>query len=194
MPTAMSRQYKDDPAPWQVLEREYVIREAPYFTLRRDHLRLPGGAEIPRYWITEFPSWVNVVAITRAQEVVLIRQYRPGLADVHFELPAGFVDAADKDDFERAARRELLEETGYGGGRWQKLCHLAPNPAMQNNFSHSFVARDVEAIALPNPEATEDLRVHLVPQHAVLSLIDSGQVAQALHAAPLLRYLLGENR
>ncbi|MDZ4695484.1 MAG: NUDIX hydrolase [Deltaproteobacteria bacterium] len=190
----MSRRYNDDPAPWQTLAREYVIRDAPYFTLRRDHLRLPGGAEIPRYWITEFPPWVNVVAITRQQEVVLIRQYRPGLAGVHFELPAGFVDAADKDDFEQAARRELLEETGFGGGSWQPLCQLAPNPAMQNNFSHSFVARDVEIIANPNPEATEDLRVHLIPNHAVLELIDSGQVAQALHAAPLLRYLLGQVR
>jgi len=184
--------YKDDPAPWQLVEREYVIQEAPYFTLRRDHLKLPGGAEIPRYWITEFPPWVNVVAITRQQEVVLLRQYRPGLGAVHFELPAGFVEESERNDLEKAARRELLEETGFGGGRWQPLCHFAPNPAMQTNFSHSFVARDVERIAEPSPEATEDLRLHLIPRHELLALLDSGQIAQALHAAPLLRYLMAE--
>lgn len=72
------------------------------------------------------------------------------------------------------------------------LCQFAPNPAMQTNYSHSFIARDIERIAEPEPEATEDLRLHLVPRQQLLTLLDSGQIAQALHAAPLLRYLTGE--
>jgi len=80
------RTFPDDPRPWRVLSREYLHRK-PWLTLRQDHVRLPGGNEIGEYWVSEYPDWVNVVAITRQDEIVLIRQYRHGIEGVHFELP-----------------------------------------------------------------------------------------------------------
>jgi 8-oxo-dGDP phosphatase len=157
--------------------------------LRQDHLRLPGGGEIPEYYVSEYPPWANVVAVTALDELVMVRQYRPGIADVHFELPAGVVDAADADP-ESAARRELLEETGYGGGTWSQLASLSANPALQTNLTFTFLAEGVTPLAQALPEATEDLRVHLVPLDEALRIIDDGDMVQALHAAPLLRYLL----
>src|SRR4028118_1264956 len=85
----MSRVFPNDPQPWQVLSRTYLFKRPPWLTLRQDHVRLPSGQEIPEYWISEYPPWVNVVAVTSDQKLVLIRQYRPGIAAVHFELPAG---------------------------------------------------------------------------------------------------------
>jgi 8-oxo-dGTP pyrophosphatase MutT (NUDIX family) len=157
--------------------------------LRQDHWQLPGGREIPQYWVSEYPPWANVVAVTADDRMVLVRQYRPGIADVHFELPAGVVDESDR-DLESAARRELLEETGYGGGRWSLLSTLSANPALTNNLTSTFLAEDVTRLAEPRPEATEDLRVHLVPVAELTALIDNGDFVQALHVAPLLRYLL----
>jgi len=186
----MSRRRPDDPAPWRTLKSAYQIEQAPYMTLRQDHLQLPNGSEIERYWVQEFPPWVSVVAVTDAQHIVLIRQYRPGLAQVHFEIPAGYVDAQDGDDLQGAARRELLEETGYGGGTWTKLCALAPNAATQDNLSHTYLAKGVTRIASPQTEHTEDIRTHLVPRDEIKALIDNGDIVQALHVAPLLRYLL----
>jgi 8-oxo-dGTP pyrophosphatase MutT (NUDIX family) len=185
------RTFPDDPAPWTLIERRYLFRKPPWLTLRQDHLRLPTGREIPEYWITEYPPWVNVVAVTTQDEIVLIRQYRPGLGAVHFEIPAGVVDGADA-DLEAAARRELAEETGYGGGRWSPLCTLSANPALQTNLTHAFLAEGVEPIGdgAPAPDATEDLRVHLVPARELARIIDDGEMIQALHAAPLLRFLL----
>jgi 8-oxo-dGTP pyrophosphatase MutT (NUDIX family) len=185
----VSRRYPDDPSPWTLIERSYLFRRPPWLTLRQDHLRLPNGREIPEYWVSEYPPWVNVVAVTPADCVVLVRQYRPGLQAVHFEIPAGVVDATDATP-EAAARRELLEETGYAGGRWSRLLTLSANPALQSNLTHSFLAEEVEAVAAPAHEATEDLRVHVVPLGDLPRLIDAGEIAQALHAAPLLRYLL----
>lgn len=192
-PRPVSRQYPDDPSPWALVGRSYIFERPPWLTLRQDHLRLPNGREIREYWISEFPPWVNVVAVTPKEQVVLIRQYRPGLGAVHFEIPAGVVDEADASPAVAAAR-ELLEETGYGGGRWSALMTLSANPALQNNLTYSFLAEGVELVAAPMQEGTEDLRVHLVPLADVMRLIDAGEIVQALHAAPLLRYVLSTTR
>jgi 8-oxo-dGDP phosphatase len=183
------RRFPTDPAPWSLVSRSYLFRKPPWLVLREDHLRLPSGREIPQYWISEFPPWANVVAVTPNDEVVMIRQYRPGIADVHYEIPAGVVDPADP-DFEAAARRELLEETGYAGGEWSLLTTLSANPALTTNLTYTFLAEGVTQVGHAAPEATEDLRVHLVPVAEVPELIDAAEMVQALHVAPLLRYLL----
>src|SRR6185312_15855727 len=71
-------QFPDDPGLWKVLTREYVARE-PWYTVRVDRVQLPSGTIIPKYWISEYPPWVNVVAVTADERVVLIRQYRHGI-------------------------------------------------------------------------------------------------------------------
>lgn len=180
--------YFDDPQPWHVLSSQYLSRKE-WFTVRVEHVRMPTGAEIAEYWVSEFRPWVNVVAVNAADELVLIRQYRHGLGAVHFELPAGTTDPEDG-DLESAARRELAEETGFGGGRWSLLTRLSANPALQNNLTYTFLAEGVEEIGRPRPESSEDLRVHLVPVAEVMNLMDTGGFVQALHVAPLLRYLL----
>ena len=178
----------DDPLPWECLDETYLFRRPPWLVLRHQRFRLPTGREIPDYWISEYPPWVNVVAVTPHDEFVLVRQFRPGLAAVHYELPAGVVDGDE--DVEAAARRELREETGYGGGRWSLLMRLCANPALQNNLATTYLAEGVERVGEPAPEQTEDLRVHLVKVGELLRLIDAGDMVQALHTAPLLRYLL----
>jgi 8-oxo-dGTP pyrophosphatase MutT (NUDIX family) len=179
----------NDPLPWECLDPSYLYRRPPWLVLRQQRFRLPTGREIPDYWISEYPPWVNVVAVTPRDELVLVRQYRPGLGAVHYEIPAGVVDEGE--DIEAAARRELREETGFGGGRWRLLTRLSANPALQNNITTSFLAEGVEPVEAAAPEQTEDLRVHLVKVDEALGLFDQGEMVQALHVAPLLRYLLG---
>lgn len=178
-----------DPAPWTLVRRSYLFQRPPWLVLRQDHLRLPNGREIPEYYISEFPPWANVVAVTAADELVLVRQYRPGIGRVHFELPAGVVDAGDASAL-FAAQRELGEETGFGGGTWSPLLTLSANPALQTNLTHTFLAEGVVRVGEPTPESTEDMQVHLVPVAEAQGLIDRGEMIQALHTAPLLRYLL----
>jgi len=183
--------FDDDPGAWAVLSREYLARE-PWYTVRVDRVQLPSGTVIPKYWITEYPPWVNVVAVTADDRVVLIRQYRHGIGAVHFEIPAGTTDPEDT-ALESAARRELLEETGYSGGTWSLLMTLSANPALQNNLTYTYLAEGVTAGAA-SPEESEDIRVHLVPIADIEGLIDGGGFLQALHAAPLLKFLLQRQR
>jgi len=178
----------DDPLPWECLDQDYLFRRPPWLVLRHQRFRLPSGREIPDYWISEYPPWVNVVAVTQDDRLVFVRQFRPGIGAVHYELPAGVVEPGE--DLEHAARRELLEETGFGSGNWSLLASLSANPALQNNMTTTFLAKGVESVREAAPEQTEDLRVHLVNVSDAVGLIDSGDMIQALHAAPLLRYLL----
>jgi len=178
----------DDPLPWECLDQDYLFRRPPWLVLRHQRFRLPAGREIADYWISEYPPWVNVVAVTEDDHFVFVRQFRPGIGAVHYELPAGVVEPGE--DLEHAARRELLEETGFGSGKWSPLASLSANPALQNNMTTTFLAEGVESVRPAAPEQTEDLRVHLVKVSDAVGLIDSGDMIQALHTAPLLRYLL----
>jgi 8-oxo-dGTP pyrophosphatase MutT (NUDIX family) len=177
-----------EPQPWDVLGSAYLSRK-PWLTLRQDRVRLPNGAVIDEYFVLEYPAWVNVVAVTTADRVVLVRQYRHGLGRVGVELPAGVVDPGDPSP-EAAARRELLEETGYGGGAWRELCVTSANPTTHSNLTYSFLAVGVEPVGPPAPEATEDLQVFTASVDELTRRIEAGEVVQALHLAPLLKYLL----
>ena len=183
--------FDDDPGIWRVLASEHVARE-PWYTVRVDRVQLPSGTIIPRYWVHEYPPWVNVVALTQDDRVVLIRQYRHGLGRVDFEIPAGTTDSDDT-SLESAARRELLEETGYGGGTWSLLMTVSANPSLQNNLTYTFLAEGVTPGAA-TPAAEEDIRVHLMTLAEVEALLERDAFVQALHAAPLMKLLLRRKR
>ncbi|MDE6779259.1 MAG: NUDIX hydrolase [Alistipes sp.] len=178
--------------PWQVLDSEYVAREA-WFTVRRERCRLPDGRTVPRYFVFEYPEWVNVIARTKDGLFVMIDQYRHGLGRTSYELAAGVADPTDE-SMEAAARRELMEETGFGGGKWRKLMSVCANPATQTNMTHCFVAEGVERQGVSRPDDTEDLRTHLMTREEVLTLLRDGGIVQALHAAPLWRYFAETER
>lgn len=175
---------------WKILSTEYLVRR-PWLTARRDVVELPDGRVNPEYYVLEYPDWVNVIAITKDGEVVLERQYRHGLGNTCYELPCGVIEKGETPL--EAARRELLEETGFAGGEWKKLMTLSPNPSTSNNLTHSFVAVGVEKVSGQHLDATEDISVSLHSQDFVRELLLNNQILQALMAAPLLKYFFVDN-
>ena len=171
---------------WRVLHSEYLARK-PWFTVRHESLALPDGRTIPDYYVFEYPEWVNITAIDREGRFVMIDQYRHGLGETSYEIPAGVVEPSDASLLD-AARRELREETGYGGGEWRLLTSISANPATQNNLTHCFLATGVERIGEQQLDATEDIRVHLFSRDEVRELLRTDRIRQALMAAPLWRY------
>ncbi|QHV94423.1 NUDIX hydrolase [Spirosoma endbachense] len=176
----------NDPRPWSVESSEY-LHQLPWFTVRKDAIRMQNGGTIPNYFVLEYPDWINVVAITTEGQVVLIRQYRHGIAGVHYELCAGVVDPGEEPLV--AAQRELLEETGFGGGQWTPLMTLSANPGTHANLTHSFLAIGVEPKQAQHLESTEEITVHIVSPERAWDIINKGEMMQALHLAPLLKYL-----
>jgi 8-oxo-dGTP pyrophosphatase MutT (NUDIX family) len=90
-----------------------------------------------------------------------------------------------------AAKRELLEETGYTGGVWQPLMTLSANPGTMTNLTHCYVATGVEKTSEQHLDATEDLTVHLLSREEVLALVCEGRMVPALMLAPLLKHFSG---
>lgn len=170
---------------WKVLKSEYLIKR-PWLTARKDFIELPDGRQNDEYYVLEYPDWVNVIAITDDGSFVMERQYRHGLGNTCYELPCGVIEEGETPL--EAAKRELQEETGFGGGEWSKLMYLSPNPGSQNNLSHTYVAIGVKKIYEQKFDATEDIAVHLLKVEQMKDLLQNGQIIQALMAAPLWRY------
>ena len=172
---------------WKVLESEYLITR-PWLTARRDHVELPTGAQIPDYYVLEYPNWVNVIAITQDGNFVLIRQYRHGLQCTCYELCAGVCEKEDTHPIE-SAKRELYEETGYGNGNWELLTTLSANTSTMTNITYCYLATDVELLSTQHLEETEDLTVHLFSIDEVKQLLLKDEIKQSLMAAPLWKYV-----
>ena len=172
---------------WKVLESQYLAKEGDWFTVRRERVQLPSGVVIPSWYIMEFPDWINIIAITKDNKFVLISQYRHALGETHYELVAGVVDKTDASPMD-AAKRELMEETGFGGGEWTEFMCLSPNPTNHTNHTYTFLAVGVERLDKPHQEPSEDIQTHLCTREEVYELLDSGEIVQALHAAPLWKY------
>lgn len=170
----------------RLLQKKYLYKRQ-WLTARCDSIQLDNGAVIPEYYVLEYPVFVNIIAITKDGQMVIIRQYRHAIGQTNYELVAGTMDVKDASPLQ-AAQRELLEETGYGNGVWSEFMKSAPNPSSMNNWNYTYLARDVEKISDQKLDATEDISVSLFTEEQVLHMIRNGEIIQALMLAPLWKY------
>ena len=175
------------PKGWEVLSSEYMHRE-PWLTVRKDALKLANGHVIPDYYVLEYPDWVNVVGVTKDERLLIISQYRHGIGRVSYEICAGVSEKGDGSPME-SAKRELLEETGYGGGEWQEWTSMAPNSSTSNNWVHCYLATGIEKVAEPELEKSEDISVHLFTAEEVKELMLRGDIIQATQLTSLWKYM-----
>lgn len=141
----------------------------------------PRTGAIKRFSLIEATDWVNIIAITADQQVVLIRQYRPGVDRICIEIPGGMVDPGE--DALTAAARELAEETGYTSTQWTKLGAIAPNPAIQNNTLHTFLAAGAERTSDPHFDGSEVLEIETAPLDDCYAMVRDGRIEHALVVA-----------
>lgn len=175
----------DDNMKWKTLKSEYLIKR-PWLTARRDTVELPNGVVNDEYYVLEYPTWINVIALTNDGNMVMIRQYRHGIGHTCFEIVAGVCEKGEAP--EAAARRELLEETGYAGGEWHELMAVSGNTSTTNNITHCFVATGVEKVGSQHLDRTEDIEVHVMTKDEVMQLLVNDEIKQSLMAAPLWKY------
>jgi ADP-ribose pyrophosphatase len=139
------------------------------------------------YYRLHAPDWVNIVPITQEGKVVLIRQHRWGVDAETLEIPGGMVDPGESP--EEGGVRELVEETGYGGGRVISLGWMHPNPAIQGNKCWMYAMLDAVVVGETQFDAGEDIEVELVDLSELPGLLDRGAISHALAIVSLQRVL-----
>jgi ADP-ribose pyrophosphatase len=124
------------------------------------------------------PDWVSVVPVTEDGKFVLVRQYRPGIDGPTLEVPGGMIDPGE--DPATAALRELREETGYGAGSLVPLGATHPNPVLQSNRHHMFLARGLRRLGEPAFDVGESCEVLLLESDEMRARARDGTITHAL--------------
>lgn len=138
----------------------------------------PRTGAIKRFSLIDSTDWVNVLALTADDRVVLLRQFRVGVNRVCLEIPGGMMEPGE--DPITAGARELAEETGYTGGRWELLGKVAPNPALQSNALYSVLARGVVLTQPSTPDDGEVLAVETATLADCQRRLLDGEIDHAL--------------
>jgi 8-oxo-dGTP pyrophosphatase MutT (NUDIX family) len=166
------------PHPNWTLLKSVTHSEHRIMQVRHDWYRFERTGAERDFVVLEFPDWVNVIPITDAGQVVLIRQYRHGILDSTWEVPGGVIDPGEEPL--KAAERELREETGYESNHVRPIARVSPNPAIQGNWSYSFLAEGCQLAGHRDLDPFEDIEVKLFSMEEIPELIRSEAICNSL--------------
>ena len=162
------------------------IQRCGIFSLDRVTFTPPEGGDARPFYVLDLPDWINVIALTDDGRVPLVRQYRFGIEELTLEIPGGMCNG-DEDPLD-AAKRELREETGYESDDWTALGWVHPNPPLQNNRCHTFLARSARKTSEPQLDPNERIEQALVPLAELPKRIEDGEITHALVLAAFQLY------
>lgn len=166
---------------WKVLKSTELF-SAGWFSLRSDECELPDKRVMPKYYVMDFPDWVNVIAVTPDKQMILVEQYRHAAGEVFVELPGGSTDSRSEDP-KSAGLRELLEETGFKGTEVIDCGAHFPNPALMSNRMHTFLVLGCEKVAEPDLDPFEDLQVRMMSVTDAYKKWENGEFTHSIIAA-----------
>ena len=180
-----------DPLAWEEVDTEHIIQDE-WIDLRRSSWRLPDGTVFAPFYSYSRRDFVVVVASDTDGNYLCVRQFRHGIKQVTTEFPAGGIERKDGigqggwqdgtvDEAFLAAKRELLEETGYESDEWKYLLSVPSNASLADNYAHLFVARNCRKVSGQDLDVTEFLNVIKLPADKIEEMISDGQFQQAIH-------------
>lgn len=190
-----------DPLAWEEVHTEHIIRDE-WIDFRRSSWRFPDGSVFEPFYSYSRRDYVVVVASDTDGNYLCVRQFRQGIQQVTTEFPAGGIERKDgkeygnakdvsAEDALAAAKRELLEETGYTSDEWKHLLTVPSNATIADNYAHIFMARNCRKVSGQTLDETEFLNVIRLPARKIDELITEGEFQQAIH---IMAWLLSLRR
>jgi len=159
------------------------------FKIRSDEKISPRTGKVYDFFVIESVDWVNVIAVTPNDELVMVEQYRHGTNTIELEIPGGMMDSHESDPVATGVR-ELREETGYEGTAARALGWVYANPAIMNNRSHFVVVEQCRHCHECEFDHGEDLVTRLVPWNDIPGMVSAGKIRHPLVVVALYRYEL----
>ncbi len=174
--------------PWKKIGSK-PLGDFRIFTIRSDLTISPRTGKEHDVFVIDCVNWVNVIAVTPENQLVMVEQYRHGSDTVELEIPGGMMDTADESP-EATGARELREETGYVGGKPRLIGEIFPNPAIMSNRCFTVLMEDCHCAHEVQFDHGEDLATRLVPVAEIPKLVAGGKIKHSLVVAALYYFEL----
>ena len=185
-----------DPLAWEEVCTEHIIQDE-WIDFRRSAWRFPDGTMFEPYYSYSRRDYVVIVASDTGGNYLCVRQFRQGIKEVTTEFPAGGIERKDgreyggnqdvaAEDALAAAKRELLEETGYESDEWRHLLTVPSNATIADNYAYLFMAENCRRTGGQSLDETEFLNMTKLPAKEIERLIAEGKFQQAVHVAAWL--------
>lgn len=178
-------------ASWRTIQEETLL-ETSVFDVKHRRALLENESLEGDFYLIKAPVWVNVIATTGEDKVVIVEQYRHGIEAPTIEIPGGVVDQEESP--RHAAARELEEETGYRAERWHDLGKVSSNPALFTNYTHLYWAENCQYYKQPSMDRHEFIKTHLVDLDRFFEWIYNGEIHHTLVVAAAGKFLMYTRR
>lgn len=187
---------------WEEISTEHIVQDE-WIDFRRSAYRFPDGSVFEPYYSYSRRDYVVIVASDEGGNYLCVRQFRQGIGEVTTEFPAGGIERKDgreygtergsstSEDALEAAKRELLEETGYVSDDWKHLLTVPSNATLADNYAYIFMAENCRKSGGQNLDETEFLNVGTYSPDEIEELIYKGKFQQAVH---VMAWLLAKNK
>ena len=187
----MNKSQKKDTLAWEEVSCEHLIQDE-WMDLRKSAYRFPDGNIFAPYYSYSRRDYVVVVASDCNGNYICVRQFRHGIKEVTTEFPAGGIDRRDAKEYYiscdipkewafLAAKRELLEETGYESDEWEHLLTIPSDATICDNYGYLYRAKNCRKVSGQNLDETEFVEVITLSFDQIEDLIRKGKFQQAMH-------------
>lgn len=185
------KEERKDILAWEEIQTEHIVQDE-WIDFRKTAYRFPDGRVFSPFYSYSRRNYVVIVASDSEENYICVRQFRQGIRQVTTEFPAGGIERKDGKtqgsdavpsvkEALTAARRELLEETGYESGEWRHLLTVPANATIADNYVCLFQAKNCRRVSGQSLDETEYLRVETYSAQEIEERIAKGEFQQAVH-------------